>query len=356
MSRTDNILDKTKRKEPEAKKWKVVAGIILGLVLSLSILYGLYAVTEPIVKSGDTSLSTIDNLYAFYDLNIGNEETAVYFLGSSLTSFEIYSPLIDEELQKRGYDVTTYNLFVEADTPRLRALQIDEIIESQPALVIYGVSYRTITTNSLHHGRTLASLSHIEFTPELKRFYTDSELISLNHGSFYQKGYVFENLKKAVQYIGTESTPSSPKEISRETALRYAKDSTSSWVKKKSSETKDMDAVIKALDNPTNDWRPVVPSGDTLNKQAFMYNVKKLEEAGIPVVIINMPVSPLLSEKITDESRQNFYDYLDSTGVTWLDMENMYDDSHFFDYIHSTWEGSLDFSQEMVDLIIQELS
>ena len=144
MSRTDDILDKTKRKEPEAKKWKVVVGIILGLVLSLSILYGLYAVTEPIVKSGDTSLSTIDNLYAFYDLNIGNEETAVYFLGSSLTSFEIYSPLIDEELQKRGYDVTTYNLFVEADTPRLRALQIDEIIESQPALVIYGVSYRTI--------------------------------------------------------------------------------------------------------------------------------------------------------------------------------------------------------------------
>ena len=117
-----------------------------------------------------------------------------------------------------------------------------------------------------------------------------------------------------------------------------------------------MNAVIKALANPTNDWRPVVPSGDTLNKQAFMYNVKKLEEAGIPVVIINMPVSPLLSEKITDESRQNFYDYLDSTGVTWLDMENMYDDSHFFDYIHSTWEGSLDFSQEMVDLIIQELS
>ena len=351
----DKLIEKTTKKDGE-KKWKVVAGIILGLVLSLSILYGLYAVTEPIVKSGDTSLSTIDNLYAFYDLNIGNEETAVYFLGSSLTSFEIYSPLIDEELQKRGYDVTTYNLFVEADTPRLRALQIDEIIESQPALVIYGVSYRTITTNSLHHGRTLASLSHIEFTPELKRFYTDSELISLNHGSFYQKGYVFENLKKAVQYIGTASTPSSPKEISRETALRYAKDSTSSWVKKKSSETKDMDAVIKALDNPTNDWRPVVPSGDTLNKQAFMYNVKKLEEAGIPVVIINMPVSPLLSEKITDESRQNFYDYLDSTGVTWLDMENMYDDSHFFDYIHSTWEGSLDFSQEMVDLIIQELS
>lgn len=351
----DRLIENTTEKDG-VKKWKVVVGIVVGLVLSLSILYGLYAVTEPIVKSGDTSLSTIDNLYAFYDLNIGEEETAVYFLGSSLTSFEIYSPFIDEELQKRGYDITTYNLFVEADTPRLRALQIDEIIESKPSLVIYGVSYRTITTNSLHHGRTVASMSHIELIPELKKFYTDSELISLNHGSFYQKGYVFENLKKAIQYIGTDKEPSTPKEISRETALKYAKDSTSSWVKKKSSETKDMEAVIKALENPTNDWRPVVPSGDTLNKQAFMYNVKKLEEAGIPVVIINMPVSPLLSEKITDESRQNFYDYLDSTGVMWLDMENMYDDSHFFDYIHSTWEGSLDFSSKMVDLIIQEMS
>ena len=34
MSRTDDILDKTKRKEPEAKKWKVVVGIVVGLVLA----------------------------------------------------------------------------------------------------------------------------------------------------------------------------------------------------------------------------------------------------------------------------------------------------------------------------------
>ena len=37
MSRTDDILDKTKRKEPEAKKWKVVVGIVVGLVFVFTV-------------------------------------------------------------------------------------------------------------------------------------------------------------------------------------------------------------------------------------------------------------------------------------------------------------------------------
>ena len=83
MSRTDDILDKTKRKEPEAKKWKVVVGIVIGLVLVFSVYFGIYCFADV-----DTYLETkeIVRLYDFYDLKVGENETAVYILGDSFVS------------------------------------------------------------------------------------------------------------------------------------------------------------------------------------------------------------------------------------------------------------------------------
>ena len=42
MSKAEDILDKTKRGEPEAKKWKVVVGIVVGLVLVVGGLGGVW--------------------------------------------------------------------------------------------------------------------------------------------------------------------------------------------------------------------------------------------------------------------------------------------------------------------------
>ena len=46
MSKAEDILDKTKRGEPEAKKWKVVVGIVVGLVLAGGLLYQIYCVKK----------------------------------------------------------------------------------------------------------------------------------------------------------------------------------------------------------------------------------------------------------------------------------------------------------------------
>ena len=70
-----------------------------------------------------------------------------------------------------------------------------------------------------------------------------------------------------------------------------------------------------------------------------------------------MPLNPLLSEKITDESRKNFSEFLNQTGVVWYDYEYLFGEEYFAD-THHMWSihGRDNFSPFMADLIIQELS
>ena len=114
--------------------------------------------------------------------------------------------------------------------------------------------------------------------------------------------------------------------------------------------------IVEASQDPNDVWRPVVTNESTICKDALLYNVRTLQNAGIPVIIINMPLHPLFSEKVTDESRQNFFDLLNQTGAKWFDMEKDYGDEFFRDSHHAMFEeGALVFSPRMADLIIQEL-
>ena len=116
-----------------------------------------------------------------------------------------------------------------------------------------------------------------------------------------------------------------------------------------------IDELRKQADDPADKWRPVVPAEMTRHKQALIYNVRSLQDAGIPVVLINMPLHPLFSEKITDESRKNFFTLLNETGAKWYDMEYAYDAEYFRDSHHASLEGGTFFSRDMADLIITEV-
>ena len=95
MSRTDDILDKTKRKEPEAKKWKVIAGIVIGLVL---VLVGWSFFISPIIEEYTSETKQIVAAYDVFESNEGNMETTVYFVGSSIIMYGIYAEEINRLL------------------------------------------------------------------------------------------------------------------------------------------------------------------------------------------------------------------------------------------------------------------
>ena len=69
-----------------------------------------------------------------------------------------------------------------------------------------------------------------------------------------------------------------------------------------------------------------------------------------------MPLHPLISAEIDEESRENYFEFLNQTGVTWVDMENLFGDEYFYDSHHATWIGTQLITPVMADLIIQEMS
>ena len=89
---------------------------------------------------------------------------------------------------------------------------------------------------------------------------------------------------------------------------------------------------------------------------ALEYLCTQLGAEGIPVVLVSLPLHPLHSEKVTDEARSNYHQYLNSTGYVWYDLENGYKSTLFRDHAHMSFDGAKAIAPAYADIIIQELS
>ena len=345
MSRTDDILDKTKRKEPEVKKWKVVVGIVVGLGFSFvlfSVLGGFivsYIVTDYVASDKVAPVT-----YDFYDAS-GNrdDEISIYFMGSSIVADAVYPTYINTRLREYFVkNVTTYVIHAGGDTPLQRVPEVQKIINSKPSLVIYGVTYRSVIDTHWTDERVVLVHNRLNIRNDSLYLFSEEELSDIQQTPdvFYMKKFIAKALEFKISPWDSFSD-----------GVGYTLDS-----RLIRSSMKNQEQIVLELTNSNDVWRPVVTNETTRHKEALVYIVKTLQNEGIPVILINMPLNPLTSEKITDESRNNFYDLLNETGAKWYDMEKDYDEEYFWDSHHMNYEGALEFSPVMADLIIQELS
>ncbi|HJJ52636.1 MAG TPA: hypothetical protein O0X55_05810, partial [Methanocorpusculum sp.] len=88
----DRLIEKTTEKDG-VKKWAVVVVIILGVVLAY---FGLGLYLDFVgVNTYISETKQVVAVYDFYDLKIGEAETAVYFIGSSIIGCGIDSDEIN---------------------------------------------------------------------------------------------------------------------------------------------------------------------------------------------------------------------------------------------------------------------
>ena len=350
MSRTDDILDKTKRKEPEAKKWKVVVGIVVGLVLG-GILFGsCYVMTEPVADSYLQQSKPLLKHSAFYNNQIGKDEQSVYFIGSSVIGTAVYCPLIDSILQEQGYNIETYNSHLGADRPRIRVMEIDDIIESNPDLVIYGMTYTNMVGADIEPTYIMFSPNPPLFNQDLSDFFTDDELIGmLEYSLFPKRGYIIDGISPYFTSVfGIENHDDKLRYFMKE---GYSPESLMIYEK----EHYNVENIRKTADN-TYSHLDFTKDAAINNADALVYSIQRLKDAGIPVILINMPIHPIVSDAIPQDARQDYYDILNRTGVEWIDAERYLNDEDMYDHFHKTWGGCQKFSEMMADLIIQELS
>lgn len=343
----DRLIEKT-TESGESKKWKVIVGIVVGLVFGGALFVGVCVVTESVIDRYLYSEKEVLHLYEFYDEKIGLEKSVVYFLGSSMIGDSIYTGGINEGLANAGYNITTYCLVMQGDTPHRRTVQIQNIIESSPSLVVIGVTYRDLIDPLWPSERVILVHDSLNIRDDSLHLFSDNEISDFNvePNIFYKKQYLLNSLHYQESSSHMWDYYSHPYPGMR----HISSDNISDLIV-------DLDdsALISALNGVDKDYVGELPSELTTYKEALIYNVQTLQDSGIPVVVINMPLHPITSSYITDESRQNMYDLLNQTGAVWYDMECDYDETFFRDNHHASKYGALQFTPVVTDIIIQEM-
>ncbi len=339
MSRIDELLDKTVRKDGEAKKWIVVVGISLGLAIALTGYLGIFVFSEPVLDNYLTNVSSHPKatLYAYgiYDDSSTDYSDSIFFMGSSLVRAGIKTDKIAQYLNDN--DINLYNLYMPMDTPLMRSMEIQKIIDTNPKMVIFGITYRDVVDAVWYEERTALVYDSLDVRDDALYLYNSNELqdIQTPPKYDYKKTYLLSAWKNALQSpapIDSSTVPQEPTVPS-------------------------IEEIEKEANNPrNNDWHPTITDEPTRYKEALLYNVNTLQEAGIDVVIINMPLSPALSKLISEDTRLNYFNLLNSTGADWYDTEMYYSYECFTDLVHMSSIGSDQFAPVVADIISKEVA
>ena len=346
MSRTDDIIDKTKRKEPEAKKWKVVAGIVVGLVFGGALFVGSIICLNPVLDEYFDDNKEIENLYDFYDLNVGYNTTSVYFVGASHVAESVYPAEINRILKENGYEnVTVYSAYVSSEGPLDRLVHLQNLIASKPSMVIYGISASKVSQDEINEDNILIVKDRIQLIDDSLSYYTpeEVELLTGSLNPFDMKRFISSALIYKLNPVRSFEIDYSVDPLGGEYARKYI------WGANVAEET------IAYLYDPNHIIEYSI-SEESRAVQAFNYILTTLEDNGIDVVVVNAPINPLASDKITKETRDNYYSVLNNTGYEWYDLEYSIPPEYFFDGTHPTFDGAMNLAPIWADIIIQEMS
>lgn len=348
MGKIEKLLDKTKR-NGETKKWKIYVFAVIGILVVVGGFFGLYTILFPTLELYDSS-NPINQHIKFYNYQENINSSSVYFIGSSVIGTAVYSPLIDSKLSENNLSVVTWNLHQGADTPRIRCVEIDSMISSHPSLIIYGLTYTDITRPG--HWEWIETAQNSPLTnKELEIFYTTDEINTARTNSENIFSNKISLIKILPQYLRSIFAGSMYETISTQMKEGYSP----GFLKSMGDSYTDKEK-IKATANSTYavlDYNTITAQS---NAQALWYNIQKLKDANIPVILISMPINPIVYAAISEDAKTQYHGILNSTGVKWLDLETILDEDSFYDEFHKTWDGCQKFSQCMADLIIQEMT
>ena len=329
-----------------------------------------------------------DELLAYYD-EIPTD--SILFLGTSQFKYGLNATQVEEELLANNDSVPVYNLARNNDIPLRRIIELNKLIERKPRMVImssswyqYGnyLTYDSILQYVARHTDELNNDSGSMYT---KQYFSQRQLDILNPNYISQFiGLIAkyrENIK--ADTLNTfQSVPFISGIFETKSEIRYKEYSPiPQATAEKKQRTKDsweqqieyitskyglakLENAYDPNDYSVEDTEKLrtyrwvdVPPEITPNKEAFQYFIKKLEENNIPVIIIHMPLDPVLSAMTPESTRNNYFTFLNSTGVHYLNYEARYSPDYIAgDFVHLNSNGRELFSSDMAELIRKELN
>ena len=331
---------------------KIIAAVILAAMIS----FGIYVIIVDIcvdsyLEDNKRELSILN----FYDTIRKNETDRIYFIGSSQIVDGIDSYLIEDYLKTKNYTFQIYNLGIQADRPLLRITELDRLVESKPRLVVIGVNYNGLYNRTTINDERLVLVSDkVTLDSYSEQLYTKEQLKLINQSPNPMEQYLYKRkfIQPSIRYLFFNKMIISEDVFGGDIIRHFnprGNDFKNPYVYTRN---KTHEELLKSLESEGLVLRwCTVYKDDNPDKKALKHTIEKLEKNNISVIVINMPLHPLLSEKVPDTTRENYFSFLNSTGVTYYDFETNYSSDHFIDLTHLNVIGRNRISKEIGMLI-----
>lgn len=288
-------------------------------------------------------------LLNFYSDRTTTNATVVYFIGTSQIKEGIDCYIIEDYFDNTTGSLECYNLAVNADTPLRRLTELESIVKTKPDMVVIGVQISDIYKNSDIQDSRLMLLSN--------RVIIDNE----SAGLFDEKQRGMLNMDPVSRAISERIYIISY--INYMTINKYIPNSLADYEYRnnfknpyKNIENFSIDEKIMRLHRePVNDTKFSEYYENSTNKIALKHIVQELRDNNITVLIINVPSDPLRSKFISNTTRINYFEYLDSLDIPYYDFENRYPSSFFHDVSHMNEQGRTSFSHDVAGILVRQV-
>jgi hypothetical protein len=298
----------------------IVAAVIVSLIIST-------ALEASVVPYYLHSANRGVGIFDFYERVNGSSNN--YFIGSSQIMADVEASTIEN----------SYNLGLDSDTPLRRLIDLPNIIQSKPRSVIIGMTYYELndtTFDTFNLDDSLLSVTH-KSKLNLKDWFSQEELNQIRPNPIeYNRKFIVPALLLLIDPI------------------HYNQSSATNFICPYNiSSVTNNETLINRLNNERwwlSKW--AVSEKDCRQKRALNYTIHELGKAGIKVAILNMPLHPLMSAKISNETRHDYFNFLNSTGVEYYDFEKAFQSMYFADLTHLNSAGRKHFTEMLCPIVL----
>ncbi len=319
----------------------VVAAFIISFIINVILLH---------ISVGPylNETNRVVNIFNLYRNLEDFPQEKIFIIGSSQIEAGIDSNIVEKYIEKKesktGVRLSShvYNLGYPGDTPLRRLTEVAQLSKCRPRLVIIGLTYYAINNTSFNISAddlTLVS-GDIQLDDYSRSLFSAEEIglikISPLYLKIYQRKFIIPSL---LNMIRKGENPE------RETAKNFR-------VLPIIRENLTYELLLIRLNNSRDMLdKYVVSSEENTQKMALNYTIHLLRSQGFFVAIINMPLNPVLSLKISEDTRRNYFSFLNSTGTNYYDYERRYPSQCFSDLTHLNFRGRKEFSEDIAGII-----
>ena len=318
---------------------KKILTVLLLSIVSSTIIFILF------ISSSTNDVCSIEKQFYLQDWTEPLNKKII-ILGSSHTG-ALNNDYINNHLEKNGLNFTSYNLSLGADTPSDRLWSIDHIIDMNPSLVLYGVSWRDLeNTNSVQQNRNINS--KLLFDPEL--FFNN--LIPVNMHNEICLSSLQSPLAVTIGFVRNLLSPNTEVGIQNQFMPFYVHFSGYN--------------IIHSSDELTNHpillkkYKGFDSSGKNAN--ALKKIITKFKENDIDVILFVTPLSNIYLDNFSEDDKLDMFYFMDTLkndyNIKIFYFHDQYKDLNIWtDPQHVAYnENTLIFSDDILQIILREIN